>query len=151
MVRNSGRLFQKVSSVTRTYVHTNAHNCLSSSNRLSLTLQAGLLPGATGSHSIQNLASLHSTSLFCVSSYRFNHLHRLTILPSLPPTRTSLSPESHHSSAFLHTSPWQLDTNKKAVVEKAVDGLKEKKSKASHDQVMTLLTAAAIACDFGSV
>ena len=36
---------------------------------------------------------------------------------------------------FLHTSPWKLDPNKKAVVEKAVDGLKEKKSKvASSDQ-----------------
>lgn len=31
--------------------------------------------------------------------------------------------------ASLHTSPWQRDPNKKAVVEKAVDSLKEKKSK----------------------
>ena len=35
----------------------------------------------------------------------------------------------HGSLAFLHTSPWQRDPNKKAVVGKAVDSLKEKKSK----------------------
>ena len=33
--------------------------------------------------------------------------------------------------ALFHTSPRQLDPNKKAVLEKAVDGLKEKKSKAA--------------------
>ena len=46
-----------------------------------------------------------------------------------------LSRKKCGSLTFLHTSPWQQDPNKKAVVEKAVDTLKEKKTKSvSVDQ-----------------
>ncbi|CAI8058224.1 Mitochondrial proton/calcium exchanger protein [Geodia barretti] len=59
------------------------------------------------------------------------HVHQMTHLPvSLP----YLRPHPACSFAFLHTSPWKLDPNKKAVVEKAVDGLKEKKNKVAPSE-----------------
>ncbi|CAI8058225.1 Mitochondrial proton/calcium exchanger protein [Geodia barretti] len=52
----------------------------------------------------------------------------------LPVSLPYLRPHPACSFAFLHTSPWKLDPNKKAVVEKAVDGLKEKKNKVAPSE-----------------
>lgn len=52
----------------------------------------------------------------------------------------------HGSLAFLHTSPWQQDPNKKAVVEKAVDNLKEKKSKSMDVSTVLKLHGYSVWC-----
>lgn len=58
--------------------------------------------------------------------------------PSYSPTTCqhccTVIPQACGSVAHFHTSPWQQQPTKKAVVEKAVDGLKEKKSKSVVDE-----------------
>lgn len=50
--------------------------------------------------------------------------------------------------AFLHISPWQQDPNKKAVVEKAVDSLKEKKNKTvDESEVLYKASVIYMSCD----
>lgn len=56
-------------------------------------------------------------------------------MTNLPVFFQTLQPHSPCSLAFIHTTPWTLDPNKKAVVEKAVDGLKEKKNKVASPEV----------------
>ena len=89
---------------------------------------------ASGCHTVRTL-SVVQTGLPSDGSDRHT-LYCLTHHTHLPtPLLSPLIARSRHSLAFFHTSPWQLDPNKKAVVEKAVDGLKEKKNKSQSDQV----------------
>ena len=51
------------------------------------------------------------------------------------------------SLACFHTSPWQYDPNKKAVVEKAVDSLKEKKrAMATEEEAKVQLSVSCELC-----